>query len=88
MALGADGSHIRRLVLARGLGMTALGAAIGLACALQTSRLMGYLLYQVSPLDPPTFGIAVGVVILAALAACVAPVRRATRTDPIQALRA
>jgi predicted permease len=88
MALGADGSHIRRLVLARGLAMTAIGVAIGVACALQTTRLMGYLLYQVSPLDPPTFGMAVGVVILAALAACVAPVRRATRTDPIQALRA
>jgi ABC-type transport system, involved in lipoprotein release, permease component len=68
--------------------MTAVGVVIGLAFALQTSRLMGYLLYHVSPLDPPTFGIAVGVVILAALAACVAPVRRATRTDPIQALRA
>jgi ABC-type antimicrobial peptide transport system permease subunit len=68
--------------------MTALGTLIGVACALQTTRLMGYLLYQVSPLDPPTFGIAVGVVVLAALAACVVPVRRAIRTDPIQALRA
>jgi ABC-type antimicrobial peptide transport system permease subunit len=68
--------------------MAALGTAIGVACALQTTRLMGYLLYQVSPLDPPTFGIAVAIVALAALAACVAPARRATRTDSIQALRA
>jgi ABC-type antimicrobial peptide transport system permease subunit len=88
MALGADASHVRRLVLSRGLAMAALGTAIGVACALQTTRLMGYLLYQVSPLDPPTFGIAVAIVTLAALAACIAPARRATRTDPIQALRA
>ena len=88
MALGADASHVRRIVFSRGLAMTALGAAIGVAFALQTTRLMGYLLYQVSPRDPSTFVAAVAVVTLAALAACLAPARRATRTDPIQALRA
>jgi putative ABC transport system permease protein len=88
MALGADASHVLRLVLARGLAMATVGVAIGVAFAVETTRLMGYLLYQVSPRDPSTFGAAVTVVLLAALAACIAPARRATRTDPIQALRA
>jgi len=88
MALGADASHVRRIVFARGLAMTALGAAIGIAVAFQTTRLMGYLLYKVNPRDPTTFAAAVAVVTLAALTACAAPARRATRTDPIQALRA
>jgi len=87
IALGADASHVRRFVLTRALAMTAAGLATGLACAVATTRLMGYLLYQVSPLDPSTFAAAIAVVALAGLAACIAPVRRATRTDPIQALR-
>ena len=88
MALGADASHVRRLVFARGLAMTLPGTAIGVAFALQTTRLMGYLLYQVTPRDPSIFAAAVGAVTLAALTACLAPARRATRTDPIQVLRA
>jgi predicted permease len=88
IALGADAPRVRRLVLARGFGMAAVGAAIGAAAAFQTTRLLGYLLYQVSPKDPWTFGAAVAVVASAAVAACVAPARRATRTDPIQVLRA
>jgi ABC-type antimicrobial peptide transport system permease subunit len=88
MALGADAAHVRRLVLAKGLAVTAAGLVIGGAGALETTRLMGYLLYQVDPRDPWTFGAAVGVVTVTALAACAAPARRATRTDPLQALRA
>jgi predicted permease len=88
MALGADASHIRRFVLLRGLAMAAIGAALGAAIAFQTTRLLGYLLYQVNPRDFPTFVAAVTVVSIAALAACVAPVRRAVRTDPIEVLRA
>jgi ABC-type lipoprotein release transport system permease subunit len=68
--------------------VTSAGLVIGGACALATTRLMGYLLYQVDPRDPWTFGGALGVVALTALAACTAPARRATRTDPLQALRA
>jgi putative ABC transport system permease protein len=88
MALGADASHVRRFVLTRGLAMTVVGTAIGVAFAFQTTRLMGYLLYQVSPRDPSAFAAAVAVVTLAALAACLVPARHAARTDPIQALRA
>jgi ABC-type antimicrobial peptide transport system permease subunit len=68
--------------------VTAVGAAIGVACAIETTRLMGYLLYEVSPRDPSTFGAALAVVALAAFTACIGPARRATRTDLIQALRA
>ena len=67
--------------------MTAAGVAIGLACAAGTTRLMGYLLYLVSPRDPFTFAGAIAVVTLVSLAACITPAWRATRTDPIQALR-
>ena len=88
MALGASASHVRRLVVVRGLALTAVGAAVGVVFAWQTTRLMGYLLYRVSPRDPAMFGAAVAVVAVAALAACIAPVHRATRTDPIQVLRA
>ncbi len=88
IALGADAADLRRLVLLRGLAMTAAGVTIGVACAAGTTRLMGYLLYRVSPRDPITFGTAVVVVIGVALIACVAPAWRAMRTDPIQALRA
>jgi ABC-type antimicrobial peptide transport system permease subunit len=88
LALGAEASDVHRFVLARGLAMTATGAAIGVAVALQATRLLGYLLYEVSPRDPMTFADAIAVVTIAALAACFVPARRAARTDPIQALRA
>jgi predicted permease len=87
MALGADASHVRRLILTRGLTLTAAGATVGIVSAWQTTRLMGYLLYRVSPRDVSTFGAAVAIVAVAALAACAAPAYRATRTDPIQVLR-
>jgi ABC-type antimicrobial peptide transport system permease subunit len=88
VALGADASHVQRLVLTQGFAVTALGVAIGGACALGTTRLMGYLLYQVSPRDPATFIAALVFVALAALTACIAPARRAIRIDPLQVLRA
>jgi predicted permease len=87
MALGADASDVLRLVLSKGLIVTAVGGFAGAVCAFETTRLMGYLLYQVSPRDPWTFGAALIVVTIAAMAACIVPARRAIRTDPIQALR-
>src|SRR5262245_17255685 len=87
MALGADASDVLRLVLARGFAMTAGGVAIGVACAIGATRLMGYLLYEVGPRDPSTFLAVISVVALAALAACLVPAWRATRTDPILVLR-
>ena len=87
MALGATPSHLLRLVMSRGLALTAAGIVAGTAVALTLTRLLGYLLYNVSPRDPLSFGSAFLVITLASLAACFLPAWRATRTDPLQALR-
>jgi macrolide transport system ATP-binding/permease protein len=88
MALGADASNVLRLVLSRGLLLTTTGIVIGVAVALLLTRLLGNLLYQVSPRDPLAFAAAFAVMTLASTAACFLPAWRATRTDPIRALRA
>jgi putative ABC transport system permease protein len=88
MALGASSSNVLRLVLSRGLLLTTTGLMIGIALALLLTRLLGKLLYQVSPRDPLAFAAAFAVMILASIAACFLPAWRATRTDPMRALRA
>jgi predicted permease len=88
MALGAGTSNVLRLVLLRSLQLTTTGLIIGIALALLLTRLLGNLLYQVSPRDPLAFAAAFAVMTLASAAACFLPAWRATRTDPIQALRA
>ena len=87
MALGAGASDLLRIVMSRGLGLTLGGIAVGTAVALGVTRLMGDLLYKVSPRDPIAFVSAFGVMTIAALAACFLPAWRATRTDPVRALR-
>ena len=87
MALGATPSHLLRLVMSRGLVLTAAGIFAGTVVALASTRLLGYLLYNVSPRDPLSFGSAFVVITIASLAACFLPAWRATRTDPLQALR-
>ena len=87
MALGAGASNLLRLVISRGLALTAGGALLGAAVALGLTRLLGNLLYHVSPRDPLAFGAAFAVMTIAALAACFLPAWRATRTDPAEALR-
>ncbi|MGA8224043.1 MAG: ABC transporter permease [Candidatus Acidiferrales bacterium] len=87
VALGAQRRDVLHLVLAGGLRMTLLGVAIGTAAALALTRLMANLLFGVSATDPLTFA-AVGLLLtLVALAACYIPARRATRVDPMTALR-
>src|SRR5256884_2180941 len=86
MALGARAADVLRLVLSRGLLLTAGGIVIGAIAALTLTRLMGNLLYQDSPRDPLAFGLAFVVITLASLAACFLPAWRATRIDPVQAL--
>jgi hypothetical protein len=63
------------------------GLVLGLVAALQVTRLLGYLLYNVSPRDPIAFGSAFAVITVASLVACFVPAWRATRTDPLRALR-
>jgi predicted permease len=87
MALGADASNVWRLVMSRGLSLIAVGVLIGAVAALGLTRLMGNLLYKVSPRDPLAFGAAFAVMTVAAVAACFLPALRATRTDPARALR-
>jgi predicted permease len=87
MALGAGTKDLMRLVMSRGLLLTALGVAIGVVAAIMLTRLMGNLLYKVSPRDPIAFGSALAVITIASLAACFLPAWRATRIDPVQALR-
>ena len=87
MALGAGASNLLRLVISRGLALMAGGALLGAAVALGLTRLLGNLLYHVSPRDPLAFGAAFAVMTIAALAACFLPAWRATRTDPAEALR-
>ena len=87
MALGANASDLLRLVMKHGLKLTAGGLGLGVAVALGSTRLFGYLLYKVSPRDPLAFGLAFIVMMIASLAACFLPAWRATRTDPVRALR-
>ena len=87
LALGADAAGLLRVVMSRGLYLTAGGIAIGCAASFELTRLLGYLLYQVSPRDPVVFTGATVVLACTAAAACLLPALRATRTDPIRALR-
>lgn len=87
MALGADGGRIRNLVVRQGALLVGVGVAFGLAGALVTTRALESLLFGVTTLDLPTL-IAVPVVLVTvAIVACYVPVRRATRVNPMDALR-
>ncbi|HEV2196201.1 MAG TPA: ABC transporter permease [Candidatus Acidoferrum sp.] len=87
MALGARIPELFRMVMARGLTLTIGGIFLGAAVALGLTRLLGYLLYKVSPRDPLAFGSAFLVLTIVSLIACFLPAWRATRVDPIVALR-
>lgn len=88
MALGADNAQVVRLVLGQGLGIAFVGIVLGIGGAIGLSRLTSSLLYGVSPSDPMTFATVAGVIALVAIAACLVPMRRATRVDPLEAIRA
>ena len=86
MALGAGVKDLLRLVMSHGLRLTAAGIVIGAVAAVVLTRLMGNLLYKVSPRDPIAFGTAFIILLVVALIACFLPAWRATRIDPVQAL--
>ena len=87
MALGARRRDVLTLVVLNGMGLASLGVALGLAGALALTRLMAGLLYGISPTDPLTLGAVSLLLGMVALVACVIPARRATRIDPMSALR-
>ncbi|HMB53213.1 MAG TPA: ABC transporter permease [Thermoanaerobaculia bacterium] len=87
MALGADRSEVVKTVLGRGLVLTLGATALGLAGAWALARLLGGLLYGISPGDPLVFTAVPALLALVALAACWLPARRASRIDPLTAIR-
>ncbi len=87
MALGAPSGGVLRLVIGRGAVMVGLGVMIGAAGAAALTRLLGGILYGVTPTDPATYAAMAALLAAAAMAACVGPARRASRVDPVVALR-
>ena len=87
MALGAQTGHVLWLVLKKGLALAALGLLLGLGAALWLTRLIASLLFGVGRNDLPTLVVVASVTLLAVLSACYLPARRATRVDPLEALR-
>jgi putative ABC transport system permease protein len=87
MALGAGPRQVLRLVLGEGLGLAAAGLCLGLAGAYFVGRVMTSVLYGVNAIDPGAVSAVAALLLLAALLACYMPARRATRVDPLVALR-
>jgi putative ABC transport system permease protein len=87
MALGAQGQEVLGLVIGQGMQLAGIGAVIGLGVSLAFSRVLKNQLFQVSAFDPLTFVGTALVLLIAALLACYIPARRATRVDPMDALR-
>jgi putative ABC transport system permease protein len=88
MALGATASEVFRLVIGEGLRLTAAGLAFGIVGSLAVGRLLATMLFGVGPADPRILAGTAAVLVAAAAFACVIPARRATRVDPMIALRA
>ena len=87
MALGARMSDVLKLVLKNGMSLALIGAAVGVAGAFATTRVMSSLLFGVAPTDFATFTSVVVVLVVVAFVACYIPARRATKVDPLVALR-
>jgi predicted permease len=87
IAMGAQRGEVLRLVLTQGATMAALGTAIGLVAALALTRLMGTLLFAIKAADPLTYFSVVALLFTVSLAACWLPARRASRLNPVEALR-
>jgi putative ABC transport system permease protein len=87
IALGAQRQDVLRLVLGDGAKLALAGIAIGIAGAMALTRVMTSLLFEVTPTDPATFASVAILLVLVALVACWVPAWRATRVDPMVALR-
>jgi ABC-type antimicrobial peptide transport system permease subunit len=87
MALGEQRTRILRGALWNGMRLVAAGLVGGVALGLAANRTLKSFLYKVAPNDPATFALAAAVLVVAGVAACLAPAWRATRVDPVEALR-
>jgi ABC-type antimicrobial peptide transport system permease subunit len=87
MALGAQIDDVLRMVVAEAMIPTMVGIAIGAAGALALGRLLATLIYGIQPTDPATFAAVSALLVIVALAASLIPAYRATRIEPVKALR-
>ena len=87
MALGAQASDILKMVLRQGLALALVGITIGAVAAVALMRLLRSLLYEVQTTDGATFAFVIGALFFVTLFACYLPARRATKVDPLVALR-
>jgi len=87
VTLGAQPNDVFRIVVGEGLRLALLGVGVGLVGALAATRVLRTFLYGVSAIDPVTFGVTAALLTFVAVAACYFPARRATRVDPMVALR-
>jgi putative ABC transport system permease protein len=87
MALGAARSTVLRLVIEQGMVLVVIGVVVGVAGSLALTRLLRSQLFQVSPRDPTTFTLVALLLMAVALLATLVPAMRATRVDPVEALR-
>src|SRR5207237_393431 len=88
IALGADQRRVQRLVVGEGVALVAIGAALGLAGALTATKLLQSLLFDMTATDPITYAAILALLVGAAIIASWIPARRASRVDPVAALRA
>jgi putative ABC transport system permease protein len=87
IALGAQAGNVLRMVVWRGMSLALIGVALGVSVALAVTRIMKSLLFEVSATDPTTFAQIVLLLVVIAMVATYIPARRATKIDPLQALR-
>ena len=87
MALGAQRGDVMRLILRQTAGVTAIGIAVGLAASLLSTRVLSSILFEIQALDATTYIAVLATILVVALAAAAFPAWRATRVDPVKALR-
>ena len=87
MALGAGTGNVMKMVLSQGVRMAVIGLVLGVAGAAVGARFMESMLFEVKPFDPLTYAAVAGLVALVTLGACLLPARRASKIDPMVALR-
>jgi ABC-type antimicrobial peptide transport system permease subunit len=87
IALGAKREHVMRKMLLDGMRPAVFGLVVGLAASLGAGRLMRDLLYEIKPLDPAVYAAVAATLLVVAACACILPAWRASRLDPMQALR-